>query len=265
MRALLQISDAHFGTEQAPVVEALLQLSRSVQPDVVVLSGDITQRARKSQFAAARAFSDQLNAAHLLAIPGNHDIPLFDVFSRVFRPYGNFSREFGRNLEPEVDIESALILCLNTSRAKRHKDGEVSRDQIERVRQRLLRASARQVRIVVTHQPVHVIDDHDIPNLLYGREDAVRAWSQAGADIIMGGHIHLPHVRPLSDRFTNLPRRVWSVQAGTAVSHRVRDNAPNSVNIVRPHPSKCVVERWDYDAVSSAFRLQEQHALELDR
>jgi 3',5'-cyclic AMP phosphodiesterase CpdA len=265
MRTLLQISDPHFGTEQPPVLRALQALSRSIKPELVIVSGDITQRARRSQFAAARGFVEQLHAAHVVAIPGNHDIPLFNLFARIFHPYANYSREFGHHLEPSFEDEDALIVCLNTTRPSRHKDGEVSEDQIQRVSKRLRSASSRQLRVVVTHQPVHVIDDHDIPNLLHNRDAAVRAWSAAGVDLILGGHIHLPHVRPLSDRYTNLPRSGWTIQAGTAVSHRVRNNVPNSVNVIRPSFPVCLVERWDFSADDAAFVLKSSHSLELAR
>lgn len=86
MSVLLQLSDPHFGTEQAPVVKALAALAQQQQPDLLVLSGDITQRAKRNQFAVARAFTDRLGAP-LLAILGNHDIPLFDLGQRLFYPY----------------------------------------------------------------------------------------------------------------------------------------------------------------------------------
>ena len=98
MTTLLQISDPHFGTERAPAVQALLRLAREQAPDVVVLSGDITQRARRSQFDAARAFIDELQPPALVAIPGNHDIPLFNVIARMFTPYANYVHAFGDNL-----------------------------------------------------------------------------------------------------------------------------------------------------------------------
>ena len=268
MNGVLQISDPHFGTEQAPVIAALLELNRLTQPGVVVLSGDITQRARRSQFAAARHFVDQMTPPRLLTIPGNHDIPLFNPFARTLFPYANYSREFGLNLEPELETESLLILGVNTTRPRRHKDGEVSEKQIARIATRLSRASAHQLRIVVTHQPVHVIRDSDIANLLHGHERAVRSWSAAGADIIMGGHIHLPYVRPLADRFPDLPRRVWSVQAGTAVSSRIREDQANSVNILRYPVARagvCQVERWDFAADTARFTPGEVHELELER
>ena len=99
MSVLLQISDTHFGTEQPPVVAALLALARQQAPELVVLSGDITQRARPAQFKAAWIFTEQL-AAPLLAIPGNHDIPLFDLWARLRHPYARHCAAFGADLEP---------------------------------------------------------------------------------------------------------------------------------------------------------------------
>jgi 3',5'-cyclic AMP phosphodiesterase CpdA len=267
MSALLQISDTHFGTEQPPVVAALLALTRRVQPVAVVLSGDITQRARRSQFSAARRFVEQLEVPASLVIPGNHDIPLFNVAARMFFPYAGFKRAFGDTLEPRLSCDAFTIIGVNTTRASRHKNGEVSEEQVERVAQDLRAVASSQVRIVVTHQPVHVLRDTEIHNRLRGCEQAVRVWSDAGADIIMGGHIHLPYTALLGEHFAGLRRRCWVVQAGTAVSHRVRANHPNSVNVLLhvPGSSVCCVERWDYDATSGSFRCIAAQQLSLDR
>ena len=268
MSVLIQISDTHFGTEVPAVTNALLQLVSETRPDVAVLSGDLTQRARRSQFDAARAFADQLRVRTILALPGNHDIPLFNLFARVAAPYANYQHAFGMDLEPKVESAQFLILGVNTTRPYRHKDGEVSAGQIQRVSEALRNASGEQIRIVVTHQPVHVIREQDEENLLHNAEQAVREWSAAGADLIMGGHIHLPYVRPLSDRFANLARRTWAVQAGTAVSYRIRHEAPNSINIVRRISAgelRCAVERWDYNADAQHFQLRQSELLEVDR
>ena len=267
MSTLLQISDPHFGTEQPPVVAALLALAAELQPEVVVVSGDITQRARAAQFATAAAFLKQLPTPQVLAIPGNHDIPLFNLWARVVAPYANFQSAFGANLEPHFTGDDLFVACVNTTRPQRHKDGEVSATQIERVCAQLRSAGRSQLRVVVVHQPVHVIRREDLANLLHGHEAAVRQWSQAGADIVMGGHIHLPYVRGLHEHYGDLARRIWAVQAGTAVSHRVRHEAPNSVNVVRhrARQATCEVERWDYAAASREFRCVEMQTMELDR
>ena len=257
MSTLLQISDPHFGNEQAPVVEALVALARAERPDLVVLSGDITQRARPRQFQAARAFVDRLGAP-CLAIPGNHDIPLFDLASRVFTPYARFSKVFGNELEPEHESADLLVLCVNTTRPWRHKDGEVSAAQIERVAQRLERARTEQLRVVVVHQPIEVLRREDRHDRLHGHAAAQKAWAAAGADLVMGGHIHLTFAAPLP----GLAREMWVVQAGTAVSSRVRDGQPNSVNLLRWNGSAAAegwsIERWDFAAARQAFECVER-------
>lgn len=252
MSILLQISDTHFGTEQAPVVQALTGLARQLRPDVIVLSGDITQRATPAQFRAARVFADRLGAP-LLAVPGNHDIPLFDLWTRLRRPYARYIAAFGADLEPVHRTHDMLVVCVNTTRSWRHKNGEVSASQVERVAGLLQGAGPAQLRVVVVHQPVAVTRAQDETNLLRGRALALQRWAVAGADIVMGGHIHLPYVMALP----GLARPLWAVQAGTAVSARVRAGVPNSVNLLRwgedATPGGCQVEQWDFSATSGAF------------
>lgn len=265
---LLQISDPHFGTEQPRVVEALLQLARAVDPDVVVLSGDITQRARNRQFRSARAFLDRMQPRALVAIPGNHDIPLFNIPARVLAPYANYSRAFGADLEPEFESADLMVIGVNTTRPRRHKDGELSPQQIERVASRSQRAPRTQVRIVVVHQPVLAIRDSDESNLLVGHREAIPRWAASGVDIVMGGHIHLPYVRSLRTTFPALPRDIWTVQAGTSVSSRIRDGVANSINVLHCDGAsdrrRCAVERWDFDAARDRFERRDTSALTFD-
>jgi 3',5'-cyclic AMP phosphodiesterase CpdA len=270
MSVVLQVSDTHFGTERPEVVEALVALAAGARPDLVVLSGDITQRARRAQFEAARRLVERLGAPALVAIPGNHDIPLFNLAARALSPYAGYARAFGAELEPSYEAHDLLVLAVNTTRAWRHKHGEVSAAQIERVAQRLRQCAPQKLRIVVTHQPMHVPAGADEDNLLRGHAEAARAWARAGADLVMGGHIHLPFVRPMSERLPDLARSLWVVQAGTAVSRRVRPGAEaNSVNLVRydraGDPAACVVERADYDAKHASFALAARMRIELQR
>lgn len=252
----MQVSDTHFGTEQPEVVEALAALAQRLEPDLVVLSGDITQRAKPSQFTAAREFTDRLGAP-LLAIPGNHDIALFNPFSRVFRPYARFSKAFGDDLERVHSSENLLVLCVNTTRRYRHVHGEVSPAQIERVAQRLLAASNQQLRVVVVHQPMAVQRAQDAVHLVRGHAQALQRWASARADVVMGGHIHLPYVMEIQ----SVQRPMWAVQAGTAVSKRVRPGVPNSVNVLRwggtdqadVPPATLCIEQWDFDGAQQKF------------
>ncbi len=262
---ILHLSDPHFGTEQSHVVSALRQFITQHQPELVLLGGDITQRARRSQFSAARAFVDDLPCPALV-VPGNHDIPLFNLFARLFNPYGNYRRAFGDGLEPVLERERLLVVGVNSTTPGRHKNGEVSAAQIERVRARLARATPQQLRIVLLHHPVRALQETDVANLLIGHEQAVPAWVDAGLDLLLAGHIHLPYVLPLRGRQGDTGRRGWTVQAGTALSYRVRGNVPNSFNLIRyRQPGECVAERWDYSLLARAFLCEERNELPLSR
>jgi 3',5'-cyclic AMP phosphodiesterase CpdA len=256
MSTIAHISDTHFGTERPEVVTALGELLVSMRPELVILSGDVTQRALRSQFDAAKRFVDGYDRPTLI-VPGNHDVPLINVFARMISPFARYRRVFGDNLEPEFTSNDVLAIGVNTVRPRRHKDGEVSDAQIERVCARLRQATDAQLRIVVTHQPVHVIREKDIHNLLLNHEHAIAAWAEAGADLVLGGHIHLPYVRPLNTPSRKLASELWSVQAGTALSTRIREGISNSFNVVRHDAlgdrSVCVVEQWDYNEANGRF------------
>ncbi len=269
MTKLLQISDMHFGTELPEVAAALLAFSHTKKPDVLIVSGDITQRATREQFSRAKAFCDKMQVDQMICLPGNHDIPLFNLWARVVQPYAAYQRAFGPVLEPELVTPSLCIATVNTTRWWRHKNGQVSAAQIERVCEQLSRAEPQQLRVVVVHQPVHVLRPQDEHDRLRGWQHAVRAWAAAGADIVMGGHIHLPYVCELSSSVSHLARRMWCVQAGTAVSSRIRREAPNSVNLLEfvsaEGGSRCTVERWDYQSTAGRFASTETSVLDVQR
>ncbi len=267
MTLIAHVSDPHFGTERPIVVEALAGLLHSLSPQLIVLSGDITQRARARQFHSARRFIERFRSADVLAIPGNHDVPLFNLPARLFWPYRGYRKSFGDELEPVFRNSRILAISVKTTRRYRHVQGEVSSTQIARVSHLLRQATIGQLRMVITHQPVCVIKPTDHVNLLHGAQPAVRSWSEAGADLILGGHIHLPYVAPLHGTMPEVNRRVWAVQAGTAVSERTRGGIDNSVNIIRYQDSSgfCAVERWDYQSAEKAFRQVDIMDLPLQR
>lgn len=256
------------------MVEALVQLARNLNPQVLLLTGDITQRATKKQFSAARAFVERLNIPKILAIPGNHDIPLFNVAARVRTPYGHYISSFGSKLEPEYEDNEVLILALNTTRWYRHKDGEIFAEQIERVARRCESARSDQCRMVALHHPLAVMTERDRENVIHGHAQAIPRWAAAGVDVVIGGHIHLPFVLPLHERYPELQKPLWLVQAGTAISQRVRPDTANSINIFRAGVGvkarqgaanlalrRCEVERWDFDERTKSFAAISVHSL----
>ena len=268
MSLLLQISDPHFGTVRPEVAEALVRLAQGQRPDILVLSGDITQRAQRREFAEARAFCDRLAIPRMLSLPGNHDVPVYNLWQRLIDPYAGYRRAFGPDMEGSLSTPGLFITCVKTTRRWRHKNGQVSAAQVQRVVRELAQAAPAQLRVVVVHQPVHVLRAEDEHDRLRGWKPAVQAWAAAGADIVMGGHIHLPYVCELSSQVEGLARRIWCVQAGTALSTRVRQEAPNSVNLLRYGGSEngvCWLERWDYAARSGNFELVHSSELRPDR
>jgi 3',5'-cyclic AMP phosphodiesterase CpdA len=269
MSVLLHISDLHFGTEEPRVVSALQTLAWEHHPDALIVSGDITQRARSAQFAAARQFCDSLRIERMLSLPGNHDIPLYNVFARLVSPWHGYERAFGRNLEPILELHDLFVIGVNTTRPERHIDGEVSPQQIRWAAEHVRKVAREKLRVVVTHQPACVMRPEDEKDRLHGGDEAVKAWSEAGADLVLGGHIHLPYVTDVCSQVKGTSRAMYCVQAGTAVSTRVRYSTPNSVNVIRWEPPApgarriCKLERWDYDLANGRFELTHPHELEL--
>lgn len=269
MTSILQISDTHFGTEQAPVVQALEDHVSEHGADLLVFSGDITQRARGSQFAAAAAFMQRLKARGIgdtLVIPGNHDIPLYNLPLRFFAPYHNYRKHFGHELEPVFENERMLVIGLNTTAPRRHKNGLVTPRQVERVASLLRARDPAKLSIVVAHQPFGAMVPSDVRNQQRGAQAALECWAAEGLDLVMGGHVHLPHVLPLSKQYAHLAREIWMVQAGTTFSSRVRGTSPNSFNRLRLHDGAhkhVTVERWDmldnHFAPGSHFELHWNH------
>jgi 3',5'-cyclic AMP phosphodiesterase CpdA len=158
---------------------------------------------------------------------------------------------------------------VNTTRWYRHKHGQIADAQITRVVRRLARATPAQLRVVVAHHPVLAIRTRDAHQLLRRHERAAAAFRSAGCDLVLGGHIHLPYVRPLHVEASQPSHRTWVVQAGTAVSRRTREGIPNSVNVLRigakDDRAGCVVERWDFDARAGDFVPVHAESLALTR
>jgi 3',5'-cyclic AMP phosphodiesterase CpdA len=194
MTSLLHISDTHFGTEQPLVMQAFEMHVQAHGADLVVFSGDITQRARRGQFASAQAFIQRIKdygVPQVLTIPGNHDIPMYNLLARLFSPYGNYRRYIDSNLAPTFENDDTLIIGLNTTHPSRRKAGKVTARQVEEVAERLQRCDPQKLRIVVAHQPFGAIVASDRRNLQIGARAALERWASSGLDLVMGGHIHL--------------------------------------------------------------------------
>jgi 3',5'-cyclic AMP phosphodiesterase CpdA len=232
MTTIVQLSDPHFGTEVRPVAEAALRAVHTLQPDVVIVSGDITQRARRSQFRAASDFLDALSPAAILVIPGNHDIPLFNVFARLFTPYAAFKNAFGARESVWITPDIAIIGFDSTSRL-RHTRGRLKQNDVAQkimhVRRQLAPGA---ILVACAHQPLQTAWPEDAGEVLLDVERTALAFSELQVDLVLSGHVHVPLITTTRDAFPRLARHFILSGAGTAVSHRVRAGAPNSFNLI---------------------------------
>jgi 3',5'-cyclic AMP phosphodiesterase CpdA len=260
---ILHISDLHFGTEVPQAMEALVRLARAAPPDVLIVSGDVTQRARRAQFDAAVRFIGRLAAAQVLVVAGNHDIPLFNLPQRLLAPHRGYQRAFGRELEPRLALADVRIAGVHTARAWRHVVGHVTPAQAARSAAWLSEGPAEALRIVVTHHPLAVPDAQDQAQRLRGAEAALPQWLQAGAHLALGGHIHRPYFMPLQGGRSAGRQQLWVAQAGTAVSHRLRAPWPHSVNLLRRIAlARWQLQRWNLDPGRGDFALHEEVVLD---
>jgi 3',5'-cyclic AMP phosphodiesterase CpdA len=251
MRTIVHVSDIHFGRVDPRVVAPLVMAIRAVAPNLVAVSGDLTQRARRGQFRQARAFLDQLPPP-LLVVPGNHDVPLFNLAARFMDPYGGYRRHIAQDLEPIYQDEEMIAVGLNSARNfPFHGGGRLNVAQVSHARARLAAAPADAVRIVVTHHPFDLPEGHGDEHLI-GRSDmAMRQLAEAGADLFLAGHLHVSHVGHTADRYQIAGHSALVVQAGT-LSTRSRGEL-NTFNVLRLARPVITIERHSWNADRQRF------------
>lgn len=217
MKLVTHISDPHFGTEDPAIAAELLRELRTLDPAVVMISGDITQRGRRSQFRAARSWLEHLGVPYVV-VPGNHDIPLYDVVTRFLRPRDRFQHYITRDLEPCFFDESIAACGIDTTKSLTTKHGHVPRESLQRIVHKL-RVHDHHWKILVAHHPFVVPPASDEPRV-DGAEEAMTTLEDARIDLILTGHLHIPHSDGAAGR--NERHTVINVHAGTCMSTRTR-------------------------------------------
>ncbi|MBK5254549.1 MAG: metallophosphoesterase family protein [Vicinamibacteria bacterium] len=245
MTTLAHISDLHFGTESPEIVEGLIEDITRHAPALIVVSGDLTQRARGREFMAARAFLDRLPFPRLV-VPGNHDIPLFDVLTRFARPLARFRRYINDEVDPFVLTDKVAALGINTARSNTWKDGRVSGSQIEKLRERMKAVPPGVMKVLVTHHPFLPPPGDVSPPLVGRAAEALQAAEACGVDLMLAGHLHVGYSGDVRTHHLGVRRSILVAQAGTATSHRIRGEA-NSYNVIRLATDRidCSFRVWD--------------------
>ena len=263
MPRLIHLSDLHFGAHDPRLVEAVERKIDQAAPDLVVISGDFTQRARTEQFQEACEFLERLrDSGHeVLAVPGNHDVPLYDVLRRFLSPLTRYMRYIDDTLCPMQEIPGATVLGINTARSLTFKDGRINADQMCFIRETFDRTDPKAMRILVSHHPLFALKVGESVTAAVGRSElALDAVGDAGVDMLLAGHNHDASVHSARDLVTRAgPALV--VQAGTATSTRVRDQKQsfNAIEIDGPRVT-VIVESWN----GSDFAAQDAQRYELE-
>jgi 3',5'-cyclic AMP phosphodiesterase CpdA len=233
MARLVHLSDLHFGAHDDRLVKAVEHQVASLKPDLVVVSGDFTQRARTEQFSEACEFLERLREGgnEVLGVPGNHDVPLYDVLRRFLSPLARYRRFIDETLCPFVELPGVAVLGINTARSLTFKDGRINRDQVDFIRETFARTPAESVRVLVTHHPMFALKVGEQVERAIGRQEmALDVIEESGVDLLLAGHAHHASSQDASD-FVTRAGGVLVVQAGTATSTRVREQE-QSFNVI---------------------------------
>ncbi len=235
MRRILHLSDLHFGRTRPDLLDPLVKLAADLSPDLVAISGDFTQRARRGQFVEAAKFLDRLRSPWL-AVPGNHDISLDNVVVRLLDPWGRYRSLIHHDLSPRHEDEEIAVIGLNTVNRYAHQAGRIGRSQLQVIASAYEEHPQKTMVVVMHHPPEHPAGSTKRPMRHSGK--GVEALKRAGADIVLSGHLHNAHVAPLT-----VAPGILLVQAGTGLSTRLR-NEPNTLNFLTIEPGHVQVDRY---------------------
>ena len=261
MPRLLHLSDLHFGAHDPAIVSAIEGEVDRAKADLVVISGDFTQRARTEQFQEACRFLDRLREAghEVLGVPGNHDVPLYDVLRRFLSPLTRYRRYVDDTLCPFHQLPGAAVLGLNTARSLTIKDGRINREQIDHVRDSFAKVPEDHAKILVTHHPLFALPVNaggELGEAIGRQELALDAVNRLGIDVLLAGHNHRASSHHASDLVTRAGGALV-VQAGTATSVRLREEE-QSFNILDVDAETVSISllRWTGERYKSAVPTQ---------
>lgn len=254
MRTIVHTSDLHFSRVDARIIAAMIITINDLSPDLVVVSGDLTQRARRRQFLEAAAFLKALRPP-LLVVPGNHDVPMFNIPARLIAPFAAYRAHISDDLEPVFEDPEMLVVGLNSVRTVLFSDeGRLNTDQADRGAARLRAAAPAAIKIIVTHHPFDVPAGQPQDKMIGRSRMAMERLAAAGADVFLAGHLHVSHVGGTATRYKIAGHSAVLVQAGT-MSTRERGE-PNSFNVIRvTNRDRLTIDRVCWDPPASAFKV----------
>ena len=237
MTRLALLADLHFGRADPDLADALLSALAEARPELVLIAGDFVQRARAGQFRLARAFLDALPAPWR-AVPGNHDLPLWNLPARLAAPRAGYRRWIASRTGFSLATEDALILGLDTTTRWRHQRGRVGPGQIARVAAEMAGAGSR-VPVILAHHPFHQ-REAVAKDLMIGAPGALDRWADAPPHLLLTGHLHAFLVEPFVARRGS--GQTLQVHCGTSTSRRTR-GTPNDFALIEIAGGRVRIER----------------------
>jgi 3',5'-cyclic AMP phosphodiesterase CpdA len=250
MRTLIHLSDLHFGRTDPAIIQPLLDFITATKPDLVAVSGDLTQRARTEQFLEARRFLDAIPFPKIV-VPGNHDVPLHNIFARLFRKLDRFRHCISEDLEPSYVDDEIAVAGVNTARALTGKNGRINHWQLEKLRTRFATVPDH-VKIVVTHHPFDLPPGVVGDRVVLRAEAAMKTLAQIPVDVLLAGHFHVAGTTRTTTRYKINDFSALIVASGTAISTRERGQ-PNSLNVIQIESATITITRHHWQSNRGAF------------
>ena len=265
MLSLLHISDLHFGPPYVPRVgEALLRMAERLTADVIVASGDFTQRARREQFIEARAYLDRLPGVPVVVIPGNHDVPLYRVCDRLVRPHALYREYISNELNHVLELDAATIVALDSTAPRTAiSNGRIRRWQLEFCQAVFSETPPQKARIVVAHHHFAPAPDYEGSEVMPRARRALDLFAKLRVDLILGGHLHRAYIGNSLDVYPGEDREhgIIIVQCGTSTSRRGRgrEREKNSFNLIRLDDEQVEIVHYMYFDDADGFAPISRH------
>lgn len=265
MLTILQMSDLHFGPPYVPEVgEALLRSVDELRPDIIVASGDFTQRARPEQFRAAREYLDRLPPVPLIVTPGNHDVPLYRVFERIFSPYKWYRHYISEDLDTVFRRDDVVIVALNSTKPLRAiTNGRVSSRQLDFCARALEGVAPEVPKIVVAHHHFAPAPDYEGGQVMPRAKRALDRFTALRVDLVLGGHLHRAYIGNSLDVYPGRDREhgIIIVESGTSTSRRgrAREREKNSFNLLRVGEEVIRITHYMHFADAGGFAPVSRH------
>ncbi len=254
-RRILHVSDVHFGPlHQDDRRRGVERLVAERRPDLLVVSGDLTQRAKPHQFRAARAWLDGLTVP-TLAVPGNHDVPMYRFWERLGAPFWAWRTHFGRGLEPSWADAELFVVGVNSAYNWTIENGRLTAARLSELERQFATAPAGACRVAVVHHELLIAPGFLPRRPLRNARAAVASLSRAGAEIVLSGHLHQGWAGSTASLYPETAPPFQVIFSGTTTSSRGRgtEHGRNSCNWIEVNEKQIQVTKLLWEDASAGF------------